>query len=235
MSNLYEVLEVSEKASKEVIDKAYRVLAKKYHPDLQEQQNKKSAQIKMQEINDAYEILGDDEKRRQYDLALDERRQEEKRIEEERKRRENEQYYRNQSVRNNQYQQRNNYYSNNAYNNVPQNYNNVNNEYSSKDNMKEFQKEMERAYSNAYYNFLRSMGYKIKKPWTLKRFLELLKLIGILLIIFVILWLFPPTHKLLVDLYKQNWIIKTFIDILIKIFIGLWNGIVKFIKGLFIK
>ena len=38
MSNitLYEILEVSEKASKEIIEKAYRVLAKKYHPDLQE-------------------------------------------------------------------------------------------------------------------------------------------------------------------------------------------------------
>lgn len=33
---LYEVLEVSENASKEIIEKAYKVLAKKYHPDLQE-------------------------------------------------------------------------------------------------------------------------------------------------------------------------------------------------------
>ena len=34
MLNYYEVLEVSEKASKEVIEKAYKALAKKYHPDL---------------------------------------------------------------------------------------------------------------------------------------------------------------------------------------------------------
>lgn len=33
---LYEVLEVSENASTEIIEKAYKVLAKKYHPDLQE-------------------------------------------------------------------------------------------------------------------------------------------------------------------------------------------------------
>lgn len=37
MKNYYEILEVNENASKEVIDKAYKVLAKKYHPDLQEE------------------------------------------------------------------------------------------------------------------------------------------------------------------------------------------------------
>ena len=40
MKNYYEILEVNENASKEVIDKAYKVLAKKYHPDLQEEKNK---------------------------------------------------------------------------------------------------------------------------------------------------------------------------------------------------
>ena len=34
---LYEILEVSEKASQEVIEKAYKVLVKKYHPDLQKE------------------------------------------------------------------------------------------------------------------------------------------------------------------------------------------------------
>ena len=47
MSNLYEILEVSQKASKEVIDKAYHVLAKKYHPDLQKDDEKKKAEDKM--------------------------------------------------------------------------------------------------------------------------------------------------------------------------------------------
>ena len=43
---LYDILEVSEKASKEVIEKAYRVLAKKYHPDLQTDENKIKAESK---------------------------------------------------------------------------------------------------------------------------------------------------------------------------------------------
>ena len=57
MKTLYEVLEVSEKASKEVIEKAYKVLVKKYHPDLQDASNKEEADKKMKEINEAYSIL----------------------------------------------------------------------------------------------------------------------------------------------------------------------------------
>lgn len=71
MSNLYEILEVSQKASKEVIEKAYKVLAKKYHPDLQQGIEKEKAEKKMKELNQAYEILSDEEKRRQYDLELE--------------------------------------------------------------------------------------------------------------------------------------------------------------------
>ena len=40
MKNYYEILEVDRKASPEVIDKAYKTLAKKYHPDLQDENNK---------------------------------------------------------------------------------------------------------------------------------------------------------------------------------------------------
>ena len=78
MSNLYEILEVSEKASKEVIEKAYRVLAKKYHPDLQEETQKQEAERKMKQINEAYDILSNEEKRKQYDIELEQAKQEEK-------------------------------------------------------------------------------------------------------------------------------------------------------------
>lgn len=44
MKTLYEILEVSETASKEIIEKAYKVLAKKYHPDLQPQEQKENAE-----------------------------------------------------------------------------------------------------------------------------------------------------------------------------------------------
>lgn len=70
MITLYEILEVSEKASDEVIEKAYKVLAKKYHPDLQTPENKKNAEEKMKQLNDAYSTLSDKNKRAQYDEGL---------------------------------------------------------------------------------------------------------------------------------------------------------------------
>lgn len=62
----YKVLGVDKKASGDEIKKVYRKLAKKYHPDLNPDDEK--AQEKFKEINEAYEILGDDEKRKQYDM-----------------------------------------------------------------------------------------------------------------------------------------------------------------------
>ncbi len=63
-ASLYDTLGVSEGASAEEIKKAYRRLARKYHPDINKE---KGAEEKFKEINAAYEILKDDDKRRQYD------------------------------------------------------------------------------------------------------------------------------------------------------------------------
>jgi curved DNA-binding protein len=61
----YEVLGVSRTASDEEIKKAFRKLARKYHPDIAK--DKKAAEEKFKEINEAYEVLGDAEKRKKYD------------------------------------------------------------------------------------------------------------------------------------------------------------------------
>lgn len=62
----YEILGVDRKASLEEIKKAYRNLAKKYHPDLNPK-NRKEAEEKFKEIAEAYEVLSDPQKRAQYD------------------------------------------------------------------------------------------------------------------------------------------------------------------------
>ena len=61
----YEVLGVAKGASEDEIKKAYRALAKKYHPDANK--DDKSAEAKFKEINEAYSVLSDKEKRAQYD------------------------------------------------------------------------------------------------------------------------------------------------------------------------
>lgn len=61
----YEVLGVSKNASKEEIKKAYRKLALQYHPD--RNQGDAQAEEKFKEINEAYQVLNDDEKRAHYD------------------------------------------------------------------------------------------------------------------------------------------------------------------------
>lgn len=66
--SLYETLGVSQNASSDEIKKAYRRLARKYHPDINKEAG---AEDKFKEINAAYEILSDEQKRKQYDMHGD--------------------------------------------------------------------------------------------------------------------------------------------------------------------
>ena len=63
--DLYEVLGISKTADEKAIKKAYRKLAKKYHPDMNP--GDKTAEQKFKEVTDAYNILSDPEKRKLYD------------------------------------------------------------------------------------------------------------------------------------------------------------------------
>ena len=62
--SLYETLDISENASADEIKKAYRKLARKYHPDINKEPE---AQEKFKEINAAYEVLSDSDKKTKYD------------------------------------------------------------------------------------------------------------------------------------------------------------------------
>ena len=61
----YETLGVARTASPEEIKKAFRALARLYHPDVAK--DKGTAEAKFKEINEAYEVLGDPDKRKRYD------------------------------------------------------------------------------------------------------------------------------------------------------------------------
>jgi len=65
MKTYYELLGVSRNATSDEIRSAYRKLAAKYHPD--RNPGNKEAEQKFKELSEAYDILNDDKKRRQYD------------------------------------------------------------------------------------------------------------------------------------------------------------------------
>ncbi len=63
----YETLGVPKTATEAEIKKAFRKLARQHHPDVVKERDKKTAEAKFKEINEAYEVLGDPEKRKKYD------------------------------------------------------------------------------------------------------------------------------------------------------------------------
>ena len=67
MSNYYDILGVSKNATADEIKKAYRTLAFKYHPD--RNQGNAAAEEKFKQISAAYDVLGDEAKRRQHDMG----------------------------------------------------------------------------------------------------------------------------------------------------------------------
>lgn len=71
MKDYYELLEVSKNASTDTIKKVFRILIKKNHPDLFEGEEKTKAEEKVKELNEAYEILSDKERRAKYDAELE--------------------------------------------------------------------------------------------------------------------------------------------------------------------
>jgi len=65
----YKILEVDPQASKEVIEKAYKALSLKYHPDKHPEDKREAATCRWLEIRKAYEVLSDESKRTEYDAS----------------------------------------------------------------------------------------------------------------------------------------------------------------------
>jgi DnaJ-class molecular chaperone len=65
--DFYDILGVSKTADPKELKKAYRRLARQYHPDLHPGEKKAEMEKKFQELNEAYEVLGDEENRKKYD------------------------------------------------------------------------------------------------------------------------------------------------------------------------
>lgn len=71
MKNYFEILEVDVYASDEIINRAFKLLAKRYHPDTQDEAKKAWAEEQFKLLNEAYEVLSDKSKRDEYTKKLE--------------------------------------------------------------------------------------------------------------------------------------------------------------------
>lgn len=196
--NYYEILQVDKKASQEVIEKAFKVLAKKYHPDAQPEEKKEWAEQQFKELNNAYEVLSNIEKRAEYDNTLIddtislELMQNMKEFQEEL-------IEKNKHLSNlvNQleyklqlYENRQNYVGYKTY--IPP----------------------QRQYQNTT-SYENTQPQKREKNHTLKSFISFLLTIFIIIVVFTALWFIPFTHNFFVGLYENNPIIKGIVDLFI--------------------
>lgn len=225
MVNYYEVLEVSEKASKEVIEKAYKILAKKYHPDLNKD-NPGEAEKKMKALNEAYEVLMDDQKRANFDSVLEKKRQ----LEMQQKIQANAKSNTNYNPQNNVRSTSNNHgtisYSNsgNYYTDSNDNFyvNTANMDEKTKKNL---QNKIKERYLEAYDAYLRERGYKLKYKWTFKRVMQVVLVILISIVVLTILYFIPPINEWCHSLYEENF--------LVRLVVAAVKSIFTFIAGIF--
>ena len=241
---VYDLLEVSENASKEEIEKSYLKLINTYSIDsTQTEDVRNQNELILKKLKLAYDILSDDSKREKYDSDLAKKRAEE--------------LIKNVTVKTEEPKEikdiettKTNIITNNVQDNIPQN-TNVNykktEEYKEeneieteielssvekkkikkaaekelKDNLKKVQKaeeEYNRAYNEAYNEYLRKMGYSVKEPWTLKRVKNLIITIFAIIITCALIWILPPTRNILTQIYEENFIIKSLVDIVVMLF-----------------
>lgn len=73
-------------------------------------------------------------------------------------------------------------------------------------------------YQDAYAEYWRSQGFRVKEPWTWKRVKELVKSIAIFTVVLLAIWFFPPTHNFLVATYESNEMLKGVVDFIIQFF-----------------
>lgn len=223
MKTYYDVLEVSSKAGIEVINRAHKVLVKKYHPDLQlDEQSKKEAAQKMIEINAAYEVLSDENKRAKYDAEL-------KREEEIAKQKELEKMQRNSQVR---YSTKS---DNNTHLNVQDNSNDNVVGYNNAEDMQNYQNEF---YKMAYeterkrqqmlrdmeIEHYRRMGYKIVYPVTMREMITRAIIILVFLLIFIAMFNIPFFDNQVHEFFKENTFTEGIYRLLKNIFTFKWLG-----------
>ena len=215
--NYYDILQINQNASPEIIEKAYKTLAKKYHPDLQEESNKKEAEEILKEINEAYEILSNPDKKALYDQNL-----KNETISQE--------DYEKMYVQNEELKEELNNLKNNTPNTQYSNINQENFEAIKKEEQEleykrrqlQYQEQIEqarqKAYHDAYIQDLKNRGYRIKYKKSIKDYLKGIISIIIVIIILILLWHVPFIQNFFMNLYENNESIHYAVDFFTNLF-----------------
>lgn len=221
--NYYEILEVDKNASQEIIDKAYKTLAKKYHPDLQDDTNKKESEELFKQINEAYETLSDPNSRHLYDEKLNSTLIS---LEQYDKLYKQNQLLKKQVTELQSYlNQLNTYITDNVNQNhhtiSEETYQNENNFYTDPYTNTNIEKNMQsqnNSYSNQYSQDFDDDPYTVKYRKSFKDYLK--GFLSILIVIFIlfILWHIPFIHNYFVEFYENNEILQYIGNILSNLF-----------------
>ena len=201
--NYYDILQINQNASPEIIEKAYKTLAKKYHPDLQEESNKKEAEEILKEINEAYEILSNPDKKALYDQNL-----------------------KDETISNINLNSFNSTTNENPETDIDQKkFDEIRKEQQEleyKRQQLQYQEQMEqarqKAYHDAYIQDLKNRGYKIKYKKSFKDYLKGIISIIIVIIILILLWHVPFIQNFFMNLYENNESIHYAVDIFTNLF-----------------
>ena len=210
--NYYKILEVDKDASPEVIEKAYKTLVKKYHPDLQESNMREKSEGRIKLINEAYEVLSNPVSRSKYDLTL-----KQSEISQEDYNKLSEENISLHKEINNLKQKSNFQYTQNDFQFTANNHSqqpNYNEEYRKQlEYENEILQAKEKAYHDAYIQDLKNRGYKIRYKKTPKDYFKnLIAFILTLLILFLLLQI-AFINNFFKSLFSENPIIRAFLNI----------------------
>lgn len=221
MKNYYEILEVDRKASQEVIEKAYKTLVKKYHPDLQNNEEQKEYEEKMKEINEAYSVLTDDYKKTIYDQQLENtvisRNEYEKVIQENGKLR-NELDKMARNINNNfqNTKEQNENYRRFRSNEELETGNTIIN--MGKVMQEQIQRAYKKAYDDAYIQDMKNRGYKIEYKHDFKYYIKFAGCMLFIFLVFALLYQIPVVKKYFLELYNENLVIRAIVNIFKNVF-----------------
>ena len=197
--NYYEILEIDKNASPEIIEKAYKTLAKKYDPDLQDDAHKKEAEETLKKINEAYETLSNPEKKSIYDQTIESHTISEDDY--------NDLYEQNQILKEQLK------HTNDASNRNANTQDDLRRQEENLYYQQQLQNAREKAYHDAYIQDLKNRGYKIRYKKTFKEYVKDFIALIIFILILVLIWQIPFVRNFFIDFYNNNAFLQGIVEL----------------------